>query len=65
MLFEFTSFNDWVIMAPHRFKRAGVRGDQCICVDSVGRLCRIGKQFHRARKEGTFPIRVYRQETES
>lgn len=60
LLFEFSSYENWVAKAGGWFAKAEVRGHECICVDSVGRLCRVGKQFVRARDEGTFPIRVYR-----
>ena len=58
-LFEFSSFERWVAKAAGWFTSAGVRSDDCICVDSVGRICTCGKQFMRARDEGTFPVRVY------
>lgn len=34
------------------------RGD--LCIDSAGRLCRIGRDFARAKDEGTFPVTIYR-----
>ena len=59
MLFEFSSFDCWVANASRWFTKSGFRGDDCICIDSINRICRTGKQFMRARDEGTFPIRVY------
>lgn len=63
-LFEFSSFGQWVAKASSWFTNTGVRGEECLCVDAAGRLCRIGKQFMRARDEGTFPVRVYRMTVE-
>lgn len=31
-----------------------------LCIDSAGRICTIGRDFMRARDEGTFPVKVYR-----
>lgn len=36
-----------------------VRGEDTVCVDQKGRMCRIGKHFMVARDEGAFPIDVY------
>lgn len=35
-------------------------GDDCLCLDAANRVCRVGKQFLRARDEDSFPIRVYK-----
>jgi hypothetical protein len=59
-LFAFSSFENWVKTAAGLFRSYRVRSDETLCVDSVGRICRVGKQFMRARNEGTFPIRVFR-----
>lgn len=59
-LFEFSSFPDWVCKAPSRFRVAGVRGEDTLCIDAAGRVCRIGAQFMRADREKQFPIKVYR-----
>jgi hypothetical protein len=29
------------------------------CVDAQGRRCNVGKDFMRARDEGTFPVRYF------
>lgn len=59
MLFKFDSFSGWVSGAQRAWKAAGVRSDDTVCVDSAGRICRIGRDFTRARDEGRFPVSVY------
>ena len=59
-LFEFSSFNDWVNEAQRIWRFHGVRGDNTIVVDSKGRLLQKGKEFMRARDDGSFPVKVYR-----
>jgi len=58
-LFAFASFEQWVNKTAGWFRSYRVRSDDTLCVDAVGRICRVGKQFMRARDEGTFPIRVF------
>lgn len=58
-IFCFAIFQDWVSKAQGRFASHGVRSDDVICLDSVGRILKIGADFHRARDEGTFPVAVY------
>jgi hypothetical protein len=60
-LFKFESHPQWVNKAASWFR--GYKGDDCICIDKAGRICRIGKQFARARDENTFPITVYKATT--
>lgn len=59
-LFEFRNFEHWVAKARSWFLIYRVRSDDCIGIDTEGRICPTGKQYMRARDEGTFPIRVYR-----
>lgn len=59
-MFEFSSFERWVNKAQSWFRNCGVRSDDTICLDSKGRVCLSGKQFMRARDDGSFPIKVYR-----
>lgn len=47
---NFWSFSTWVNKAS-----SWIDG-QAICFDANGRLCRIGKDFMRARDENTFPV---------
>lgn len=54
--FQFDSFEQWVNKAAS-WLRPIMRG--YICIDSANRVCHIGKQFMRARDEGTFPVKVY------
>lgn len=58
--FEFMSYMQWVNKATSWFKNARLRGDKSLCVDAAGRVCLTGREFMRARDEGTFPIKVYR-----
>lgn len=63
----FTSFQQWVTHA--RSWLGGVSGagyrhkkrENVICRDSVGRECRVGADFMRADKEGTFPVTAHRR----
>lgn len=64
-LFEFRSFEHWVAKASGWFRSYRVRSDDCIGIDTAGRICPTGKQYMRARDEGTFPIRVYRAVVET
>ncbi len=56
-VFEFSSYSQWVNKAASWFR--GFKPGECICIDKVGRICRTGKQFMRARDQDTFPIKVY------
>jgi len=60
VLFEFSSFENWVAKASSRYGQHGATKYNSITLDSVGRICCIGKQFMRARDEGAFPVYVYR-----
>jgi len=56
-LFRFHSEQEWINKAQSWF--SNFPKDIGICVDSVGRICTIGKHFMRATKESTYPIIVY------
>lgn len=58
-LFQFDSHEDWVRSAQDRFRASGYSSSQTICVDAKGRVCLSGREFGRARDEGTFPVKVY------
>lgn len=60
-LFRFVSFGDWVGHATQKFQRAGVKGKDVVCLDSKGRVCRIGKDFMAADADGAFPVTAYRR----
>lgn len=46
----FEQFHQWV-------NKASTWLDQdSVCVDAQGRLCKIGRDFMRARDEGAFPV---------
>lgn len=58
-LFTFEDYQDWVDSATGRFRMHAVSSANTYCLDYRNRLCEIGKDFMRARDEGTFPIKVY------
>jgi len=59
-LFSFDSFQEWVNTAESRYRRTRAAGHNYVAVDAIGRICRIGKHFMRARAEGAFPVRVFK-----
>ena len=59
VLFEFTSLDDWAARARRLFARCGVAASQAVCLDAAGRVCTHGTHFHRAEREGRYPITVY------
>lgn len=58
-LFLFSSFDDWIDTAKVKFATSGVVSFDTICIDSIGRVCKCGQEFMRARDDGTFPVIVY------
>ena len=58
--FRFETFSDWMNGAGSLFEIAELRGEDVLCVDARGRICLSGKEFMRARDDGSFPIIVYR-----
>lgn len=59
VLLEFHSHTEWVNKATRWYRNCGVHSARTIAVDSVGRVCATGREFMRARDEGTFPVKVY------
>lgn len=57
--FDFESFEQWVNKASLWYYTRTNGTSHCLSVDSVGRICLTGKEFMRARDEGSFPISVY------
>lgn len=65
---KFSSFDDWVDTATRKLawqardKNLRVKiitppeQERAICYDTKGRRCFIGRDFHTARDEGTFPV---------
>lgn len=56
---NFTTFGDWVTRASRLLTAHPDYHEvnfRAVCFDTNGRLCRIGRDFQRARDEGTFPI---------
>jgi hypothetical protein len=58
-LFQFGSFSGWVNHAQRAWKQIGVKSSDTICLDAQDRPCWIGRDFMKARDEGTFPVRVF------
>ncbi len=58
-LFQFDSFLGWANHAQRAWKGRGLRSDDTLCIDAAGRICRIGRDFMRARDEGKFPVTVH------
>lgn len=59
-LFQFASFDNWVNTAERSFADFELIGtDRYICIDNKGRICRIGREFMRARDDSSFPVKVY------
>lgn len=59
---EFKDFDDWVSFATVRLTGCVDEDGKeihAICVDAKGRRCTMGKHFHRARDEDTFPVRYF------
>lgn len=62
ILGQFDTFDDWCNHASRALTGfEGSMGEElkAICVDNIGRRCNIGKDFYRARDEGTFPVRYF------
>lgn len=51
---QFHSFENWVNKAT-----AWIGGTNPLCADAKGRVCRIGRDFIRARDEDAFPVRFW------
>ena len=57
---QFQNFEQWINKASSWLTRHELYDDRCfraICFDAKGRHCAIGRDFMRARDEGTFPVR--------
>jgi len=58
-VFQFSDFENWCDTAKRKFSSAGLHSEDTICVDSWGRVCICGKEFMRARDDGSYPVRVF------
>jgi IclR helix-turn-helix domain len=60
-LIQFASFADWVNKAHTRYASLNklVPSHDYITLDSLGRVCVIGRQMQRAHEDGAFPVTVY------
>lgn len=62
VLGQFDTFDEWVNHATRAltgFEGSVGEEPKPICIDNLGRRCNVGKNFMRARDEGTFPIRYF------
>jgi len=59
-VFEFTDFDNWCDTAKKKFENEGLLAANAVCVDSDGRICLSGKEFMRARDQGTWPVQVFK-----
>ena len=60
LLFQFSSFDNWVNTAEIKFSSENVRLKDVLCVDNKGRILKKGKEFRRAENDDSFPVKVYR-----
>lgn len=58
-LFRFESHAQWVNKSTSWFSNSGVRGEDCLCVDALGRVCPMGRHFNIAENDNAFPVVVY------
>lgn len=62
---QFDTLEDWVHTATWAIgeKKCPVdsmgRRIPAVCVDAQGRRCQVGGDFHRAKREGAFPVRYF------
>jgi hypothetical protein len=63
-LFKFDDFDNWCDTAREKFSDSGHKGEDTVCMDEKGRVCKWGEHFMRARDDNSFPIRVYSIRTE-
>lgn len=56
---QFDTFQEWVDTAHLRLTHEDYKWRPAVCVDTLGRRCAMGKDFMRARDEGTFPVRYF------
>ena len=56
---QFDVYNEWVNQGQRWLTAHWNYGDhfKAICIDSHGRICRIGANFKRAADDGAFPVR--------
>src|SRR5690606_37499250 len=59
-LFQFDSKQEWINHASRIWRFHGVRSEDTVCVDALGRLVNIGKHFADAERDRAYPIVVYR-----
>lgn len=59
-LFEFGSKQAWINHAQTIWRRHGVRANDTICVDQLGRICGWGAHFTAAERDNAYPIEVFR-----
>jgi hypothetical protein len=60
VIYTFETFTQWVNKAATRIAGTGAE-----CIDARGRVCRIGRDFMRARDEDAFPVVAYAPPTDA
>lgn len=65
-LFRFATYSTWIAWGASWFRsrNQGLRSRDIVCIDALGRICRIGRDFARAENDGAFPVIAYRSEPE-
>ncbi len=58
-LFQFASFGQWVAKAQSLFRQYNRTDGSTLAIDQMGRICNTGREFMRARDDGSFPVRVF------
>lgn len=58
-LFEFVSKQNWINQAQRIWRFHGVRSENTVCVDQLGRICNVGKHFADAERDNAYPIEVF------
>ncbi|PUA17306.1 hypothetical protein [Glaciimonas sp. PCH181] len=56
-LFEFSSFDNWLLTVRDKFVAHRVNRDRVVCVDASGRICANAQDFSIA----DYPVKVYRK----
>ena len=59
-LFRFENKTEWIDKGQFRYRKCGLKKGDYIAVDTVGRVCIIGKHFTRANNDESFPVIVYK-----
>ena len=58
-LFRYWSLDEWREDKGGMFELLDVSEYEVLCLDTSGRVCSLGKHFHRAEAEDCYPITAY------